>query len=118
MLTEKDLINGEINASDDTDGMNHLIQNLYNEIARKRTKAIRLTAEGRQSDAIDLQKIADEMSSELDKLIKQHTNYMKYLKAINKDKLPQQPGIAPDDIRKLKNQKSSNGDIVATVPKN
>lgn len=113
MLTEQSLVSGEELASDDMDGVNTMIQTLFNEIAKKRVRCIQLHREQKSQDALELQETANEMSSEMDSLIKSQMNYLKYLKAIGQVN-KQQSG----NSSKIRNQKSSNGEIVQPVPKN
>lgn len=113
MLTEQELINDEVNASDDTDGVDIIIQNLYNEIMKKRIKIIHLHRDKKSQDASELQEMCDNMEQEMNSMIKSQLGYLKYLKAIGKGVSNQPTGIS----KELKNQKSSNGQIVAEIPK-
>lgn len=113
MLTEQNLVNGEVLASDDLDGVNTMIQTLFNEIAKKRVRVIQLHREKKSQEALELQATANDMSEEMDSLIKSQMNYLKYLKAIGQVNKQQPTGVSSQ----LKNQKSSNGDIVASIPK-
>jgi hypothetical protein len=115
MLTESELINGTANASDDIDGVDNIIDNIYNEITKSRMKAVRFFGEGKSEDAIELRTRADEMGKELDRLIKQHLNYKKFLESKNKGK---DGKVVPIGVHQdVKNQKSSNGQIVQEIPK-
>lgn len=115
MLTEQELISGQVNASDDNDGMGELIRNLWNEVAKKRNKVIRLFAEGKVQEAQDQSEIADNMAKELDKYIKNFTNYQKFLNVINKGKGGKILSMSSHASKK--SEPSSNGSIVQTVPK-
>lgn len=113
MPTEQELIDGTINASDDTDAVDIMIQNLYNEIMKKRMRIIQMHREKKSQEASELEEMCDNMESEMNGLIKSQMNYMKYLKAIGKGNNNQPMGVS----KELKNQKSSNGQIVAEIPK-
>lgn len=113
MLTEQSLVSGEVLASDDMDGVNTMIQTLFNEIAKKRVRVIQLHREKKSEDALELQETANEMSIEMDSLIKSQMNYLKYLKAIGQVNKQNKTGVS----QQIKNQKSSNGDIVQMIPK-
>lgn len=112
MLTELELVNNETQASSDTDGVDILIKNLYNEIMRKRWSVVQLHREKKSAHAIELEETCNEMQKELDGIIKSQMSYLKYLKAIGQNNKP--AGTSSE----LKNQKSSNGSIVQMVPKN
>lgn len=113
MLTEQELINNEVRASDDVSGVDILIQNLYNEINAKRWRVIELHRQKKSESAIELEAMADNMQNELDKLVKSQMSYMKYLKAIGQGGNAKQVGVS----QHVKDQKSSLGAIVATMPK-
>lgn len=114
MPTEQEIIDGTVNASDDTDAIDIMIQNLYNEIMKKRMRIIQLHREKKSQEASELEEMCDNMESEMNSMIKSQLNYIKYLKAIGKGGNNQQPtGVS----KEIKNQKSSNGQIVAEIPK-
>lgn len=114
MLTEQSLVDGEVNAADDMEGLDTLIQNLFNEIAKKRVRVIQLHREKKSQDALELEFTAKEMSGELDSLIKSQLNYLKYLKARGQaNPVQKQIGV----LKSIKEQKSSNGTIVQEIPK-
>ena len=118
MLSEENLISGEAQASDDIGGMDILIQNMYNEVMKRRAKIFRMIADRKSEEAIQLQETADQMASELDRMIKQHTNYKKFLDSISKGQKGtggKLVGMPP--ATSIKNQKSSNGNIVSEIPK-
>lgn len=115
MLTEQSLVAGEVNASDDMDGLNTLIQNIFNEIAKKRVKVIMLHRDKKSQDAIELHEMANDMSSELDSLIKTQMNYLKYLKAIGQTGKNEHKSLGK--LSAIKTEKSSNGSIVQEIPK-
>ncbi len=115
MLTEENLISGEVLASDDMEGLDSIIQNLFNEIAKKRVRVIQLHREKKSQDALELEMTAKEMSGELDSLIKSQLNYLKYLKARGQASNPNQKSMGK--LAAIKNEKSSNGTIVQEIPK-
>jgi len=96
------------------EGMDTLIKSCWNEVAKTRTKIFRQIAEGKINDSIELEERANNMSSQLNKLIKEYTAYKKYTDMVNK--------ATPGKLGKMypvkNNQPSSNGPIVAEVPKN
>lgn len=112
MLSEQELINDEVHASDDTDGVDTLIQSLYNEIMKKRWRVVQLHREKKSESAMELEVTANEMQKEMDSIIKSQMSYLKYLKAIG-----QSGGKVVSIPQHLKDQKSSMGAIVSTVPK-
>lgn len=112
MPSEAELINNEVTASEDPEGMDMLIQILWNEVAKKRVTAMRLHANKKSQQALELEDVVENMQKQLDGLIRSQMNYVKYLKAIGKN------NQAPKTSSELKNQKSSNGAIVQLVPKN
>lgn len=113
MLTEQELTNDEVKASDDTEGVDTLIQSLYNEIMKKRWKVVQLHREKKSEAAIELEETANEMQKEMDAIIKSQMSYMKYLKAIGQNVGSKTASIP----QHLKDQKSSMGAIVSIVPK-
>lgn len=114
MLTEENLVNGEVLAADDMEGLDTIIQNLFNEIAKKRVRVIQLHREKKSQDALELESTAKEMSGELDSLIKSQLNYLKYLKARGQSNNNNKP---LGKLAAIKNEKSSNGVIVQDIPK-
>lgn len=80
---------------------------------KKRMRIIQMHREKKSQEASELEEMCDNMESEMNGLIKSQMNYMKYLKAIGKGNNNQHVGVS----KELKNQKSSNGDIVAAIPK-
>jgi hypothetical protein len=113
MLTEQELINDEIKATDDTEGVDTLIQSLYNEIMKKRWRVVQLHREKKSESALELEVTANEMQKEMDSIIKSQMSYMKYLKAIGQGGNGKFVGVSQE----TKNQKSSNGAIVVEIPK-
>lgn len=114
MLTEQSLTSDEVKASDDTEGVDTLIQNLYNEIMKKRWKVINLHREKKSADAIELEATANEMQKEMDAIIKSQMTYMKYLKSVGQDSKNKK---MVGSLTVIKSQKSSNGTIVSEIPK-
>lgn len=112
MLTEQELTNDEVKASDDTDGVDTLIQSLYNEIMKKRWKVVQLHREKKSEAAIELEETANEMQKEMDAIIKSQMSYMKYLKTIGQG-VGKQQGVP----QHVKDQKSTMGAIVSLIPK-
>lgn len=115
MLTEQNLVNGEVNATDDMEGLDTIIQNLFNEISKKRMRIIHLHREKKSQEAMELEVMVKDMSDEHQGLIKDQLNYLKYLKARG-----QASGNKNQSMGKLaaiKNEKSSNGTIVQEIPK-
>jgi hypothetical protein len=113
MLTEQELINDEVKATDDTDGVDILIQSLHNEIMKKRWRVVQLHRDKKSESAIELEETANELQKEMDSIIKSQMSYMKYLKAIGQGGNAKQQGVS----QHVKEQKSSLGAIVATMPK-
>lgn len=117
MLTEQQLINSEVDASDDMDGMDSMIRSLWNEIARRRMKAVSLYKLNKTEAADLMKEETDNIQRELEGLIKSYTIYDKYLAMRNKStgsKHGKSP-IVPIS-RSIRDDKSSNGDIVQTIP--
>lgn len=112
MLTEQELTNDEVKAADDTEGVDTLIQSLYNEIMKKRWRVVQYHREKKSEAAIELEATANEMQKEMDSIIKSQMSYMKYLKAIGQVNGKQQ-GVP----QHIKDQKSSMGAIVSLIPK-
>lgn len=115
MLTEQNLVDSEVNAADDMEGLDTLIQNLFNEIAKKRFRIIQLHRDKKSEAALELEVTAKEMSTELHNLIKDQLNYLKYLKARGQASNQNQKSIGK--LTAIKNEKSSNGTIVQEIPK-
>jgi hypothetical protein len=113
MLSEQELINGEVKASDDTEGVDTLIQSLYNEIMKKRFRVAQYHREKKSEAAIELEETANEMQKEMDSIIKSQMSYMKYLKAIGQGGNGKRAGVS----QQVKDQKSSLGAIVSLIPK-
>lgn len=114
MLTEQDLISGEVNASDDLEGVDVMIQNLFNEIAKKRVRVIQLHREKKSEEALELTVTANEMQSELDDLIKSQLNYLKYLKARGQTNGKDNLATISQQLKEIK---SNVGSIVQNIPK-
>lgn len=112
MLSEQELASGEVNATDDMDGVNNFINALQNEIMKKHTRCFQLHREKKSQEAVELQEMIREMQCEVDAMMKSQMNYMKFLKAIG-----QSGGKVVAIPQHLKDQKSSMGAIVSTVPK-
>lgn len=115
MLTEQSLANGEMNASDDMEGLDTIIQNLFNEIAKKRMRVIQLHREKKSQEALELQATAKDMDDEMHDLIKSQLNYLKYIKA--RGQATNNSNKAMGKLAAIKNEKSSNGMIVQEIPK-
>ena len=111
MFTEQELINGEVNASDDMDGMESQIDLMWNEVAKKRVKIFRLFEQHKAEEAIELRETVIELQKELDSLVRSHMIYQKYLTAKNKGK------PAKTFTMRSTKEPSSNGQIVQEIPK-
>lgn len=116
MLTEQQLINGEVNASDDMDGMHSIIDNLWDEISRRTLKSIDLNRKHKVKEAEEMEVETDNISKELDRLIKRYTSYSKYLDLRNKIRPGKAHVVPMSPSKSLRDEKSSNGDIVVTIP--
>lgn len=115
MLTEQSLANGEMNASDDMEGLDTIIQNLFNEICKKRMRIFQLHREKKSQEAMELEVMVKDMSDEHQGLIKDQLNYIKYLKARGQANNTGQKQMGV--LKAIKDQKSSNGNIVSEIPK-
>lgn len=113
MLSKNDLINGEVNATDDMEGVNTLIKHLHNTIMKKHMKVYDLFEERKSDEAIELRETIRELSTEVDAMMKRQMTYQKFLTMTGEKGGKNEGGVS----KELKKQKSSNGDIVATIPK-
>lgn len=114
MLSEKDLANGNVQASDDLEGVTELIQSMYNAVMKNHSK-IKLLVEAKQlKEAADLRITLKELQDEISDMMKSHMNYLKFLEYIDKDKAPKKKAGV---LKSIKDEKSSLGAIVQTVPK-
>lgn len=115
MLSEQELASGEVNATDDMEGVNNFINSLQNEIMKKHTRCFQLHREKKSQEAIELQEMIREMQAEVDAMMKSQMNYIKFQKAIGQTNGNKNKSLGK--LASIKNEKSSNGTIVAEIPK-
>lgn len=118
MPSEAELLDGEFAPSEDHEGMSELINNLWNHLARRRVKMIRLIEANKQDEAIALEETTDKMSKQLDSLIASFMRYDKFQKLINPvQKEKKGKGDDPIIPPHLRTEESLNGGIVKVMPK-
>lgn len=111
MLSKRDLASGEVNATDDMEGVNLLLKTLHNSIQRKHMRVYELFEEKKSEEALQLRETIKELQYEIDAMMKSQMSYQKFLKSIGQD-VKKSTGFNPQ----LKDQKSSLGAIVSIVP--
>lgn len=115
MLSKNDLISGDVQATDDMEGVNDLLQKMHNSIIRKHMKVTQLFEEDQVEEATKLRETLKELHKECDSMMKSQMTYQKFLEHIGKGDTTQKKTTGM--LKALKEEKSSNGNIVGEVPK-
>ena len=110
MLSREDLISGDVQATDDMEGVNDLLQKMHNSIIRKHMKVTQLFEEEKVEDATKLRATLKELHKEVDDMMKRQMTYQKFLEHIGK--VDKKENKSEGKLKALKEEKSSNGNIL------